>query len=70
MMRAALMFIQRFLLCCCGLFDLCAHDGVLYSIAEDKELTITDNLLAIGCWRLAMGVFYCRCGFGGKFSSV
>ena len=70
MMRAALMFIQRFLLYCCGLFDLCTHDGVGLVVAEDEELTITDNLLAIGYWRLAMGVFY-RChGFGGKFASV
>ena len=70
MMRAALMFIQRFLLYCCGLFNLCAHDGVGFAVAEDEDMVFVENLLAIGCWRLAMGVFYCRCGLGSKLARM
>ena len=65
-----LMFIQRFLLYCSGLFDLGTHDGVGLAVTEDVDMVFVEYLLAIGCWRLAMGVFY-RChGFGGKFASV
>ena len=47
--RAALMFIQRFLLCCCGLFDLCTHDGIGLPVAEDIDVVFVEDLLAIGC---------------------
>ena len=30
------------------LTDLCAHNIIGFAIADDEELTITDNLLAIG----------------------
>ena len=45
-----LMFIQRFLLYCCGLFDLCAHDGVGFAVAEDVDMVFVEYLLAIGDW--------------------
>ena len=50
------MYLPQFLLYRCGLFDLCAHDIVGLTIVEDEELTVVDNLLAIGYWRWAMGV--------------
>ena len=38
-----LMFMQRYLLYCCGLFDLCAHDGVYPTFAEDEDLIIAED---------------------------
>ena len=48
--RAALMFIRRFLLYCCGLFDLGTYDGIGFVVAEDKDLLVAEDLLAIGGW--------------------
>ena len=45
-----LMFIQRFLLYCCGLFDLGTHDGVGLAVTEDVDMIFVEYLLAIGDW--------------------
>ena len=61
MLRCMLRYLLR-------LSDFCAHDGVLYSIADDDELTVAEEFLAFVRW--AMGVFYRCCGLGSKIAGV
>ena len=48
--RAALDVYTKVLMYCCGLFDLCAHDGVHPAFAEDVNVVFIENLLATEDW--------------------
>ena len=66
------MLIEWFLLYCCGLLDLCAHDGVCTTIMVNIQLAVAEEFLGVGRWRLAIGIFEARrcIALGGELASV
>ena len=50
------------------LVDFCAHDGIGFAIADDEELIVTNNLVAVCI--VGSNSFYRSQRFGGKLTSV